>query len=81
MDKLPHRERGQRGPFMLVITPTRELASQISDTCMPIGLSLIHIYSLFLLLLPAGNHALDGRNSTATNDQDSTCLLYTSRCV
>ena len=48
MDKLPHRERGQRGPFMLVITPTRELASQISDTCMPIGKHTRHFIGTFV---------------------------------
>ena len=48
MDKLPHRDRGQRGPFMLVITPTRELASQISDTCMPIGKHTRHFIGTFV---------------------------------
>ena len=37
MDQLGHREGNDRGPFMLIVTPTRELASQIADTCMPIG--------------------------------------------
>ncbi|MDO4590928.1 MAG: DEAD/DEAH box helicase [Slackia sp.] len=48
MDSLPHRAKGQRGPFMLIITPTRELASQIADTCMPIGKSTNHFVGVFL---------------------------------
>ena len=48
MDTLPHRERNERGPLMLVITPTRELASQIGDTCMPIGKHTGHFVAMFL---------------------------------
>lgn len=48
MDKLPHRKGGQRGPFMLVVSPTRELASQIADTCMPIGKHTHHFVGVFL---------------------------------
>ena len=48
MDKLPHRAGAQRGPFMLVISPTRELASQIADTCMPIGKHTNHFVGVFL---------------------------------
>lgn len=48
MDRLPHRSKNQRGPFMLVISPTRELASQIADTCMPIGKHTGHFVGVFL---------------------------------
>lgn len=48
MDQLPHREGNQRGPFMLIVTPTRELASQIADTCMPIGKQTHHFVGVFL---------------------------------
>ncbi len=48
MDTLPHRETGERGPFMLVLTPTRELASQIGETCMPIGKHTQHFVAIFV---------------------------------
>ena len=48
MDTLPHRKGSERGPFMLVISPTRELASQIADTCMPIGKHTHHFVGVFL---------------------------------
>lgn len=48
MDTLPHRAKHESGPFMLVITPTRELASQIADTCMPIGKHTNHFIGVFL---------------------------------
>lgn len=48
MDTLAHRKGSQRGPFMLVISPTRELASQIADTCMPIGKHTHHFVGVFL---------------------------------
>ena len=37
-----------RGPFMLIVTPTRELASQIADTCMPIGKHTHHFVGTFV---------------------------------
>lgn len=48
MDILPHRKGSQRGPFMLIVSPTRELASQIADTCMPIGKHTHHFVGVFL---------------------------------
>ena len=48
MDQLPHREGNDRGPFMLIVTPTRELASQIADTCMPIGKHTHHFVGTFV---------------------------------
>lgn len=36
MSTLPRAERG-KGPKMLVVSPTRELASQIGDACLPIA--------------------------------------------
>ena len=48
MDTLPHRAEGEKGPFLLIITPTRELASQIADTCMPIGKRTRHFVGVFL---------------------------------
>lgn len=36
MSMLPRAERG-KGPKMLVVSPTRELASQIGDACLPIA--------------------------------------------
>ncbi len=41
MDKLGHA-KGGRGPLMLVITPTRELAQQIGEVCTQIALSTHH---------------------------------------
>lgn len=48
MDKLPHRAENQYGPFMLIVTPTRELANQIADTCMPIGKHTSHFVGTFV---------------------------------
>lgn len=48
MDQLGHREGNDRGPFMLIVTPTRELASQIADTCMPIGKHTHHFVGTFV---------------------------------
>lgn len=48
MDALPHRKGNQKGPFMLVVTPTRELANQIADTCMPIGKRTSHYVGTFV---------------------------------
>ena len=48
MDTLPHRAIGESGPFMLVLTPTRELASQIGETCMPIGKRTEHFVAMFV---------------------------------
>ncbi len=48
MDTLPHRAIGESGPFMLVLTPTRELASQIGETCMPIGKHTEHFVAMFV---------------------------------
>ena len=48
MDTLPHREENQYGPFMLIITPTRELANQIAETCMPIGKHTRHFVGTFV---------------------------------
>ena len=48
MDVLPHRAEGERGPLMLVLTPTRELASQIGETCMPIGKHTGHSAAIFV---------------------------------
>ena len=48
MDQLGHREDNDRGPFMLIVTPTRELASQIADTCMPIGKHTHHFVGTFV---------------------------------
>ncbi len=36
LDKLPHA-KGTRGPLMLVVTPTRELAQQIGEVCTTIA--------------------------------------------
>lgn len=48
MDTLAHRKGNQHGPFMLIVSPTRELASQIADTCMPIGKHTHHFVGVFL---------------------------------
>lgn len=48
MDNLPHRAEGETGPFMLILTPTRELASQIGETCMPIGKQTEHFVAMFV---------------------------------
>lgn len=48
MDQLPHRAENEVGPFMLVITPTRELANQIAETCMPIGKHTRHFVGVFV---------------------------------
>lgn len=48
MDNLPHRAEGETGPFMLILTPTRELASQIGETCMPIGKNTEHFVAMFV---------------------------------
>ncbi len=48
MDTLPHRTDGERGPLMLVLTPTRELASQIGETCIPIGKHTGHYVAMFV---------------------------------
>ncbi len=48
MDTLPHRAIGESGPFMLILTPTRELASQIGETCMPIGKFTEHFVAMFV---------------------------------
>ena len=41
MDKLGHA-KGERGPLMLVVTPTRELASQIAEVCEAVAKSTHH---------------------------------------
>lgn len=41
MDKLGHA-RGERGPLMLVVTPTRELAAQIAEVCETVAKSTHH---------------------------------------
>lgn len=41
MDGLSHA-KGERGPLMLVVTPTRELAAQIAEVCTTIALSTHH---------------------------------------
>ena len=41
MDKLGHA-KGERGPLMLVVTPTRELAAQIAEVCEAVAKSTHH---------------------------------------
>ena len=41
MDKLGHA-KGERGPLMLVVTPTRELAAQIAEVCETVAKSTHH---------------------------------------
>ena len=41
MDKLGHA-KGERGPLMLVVTPTRELAAQIAEVCDAVAKSTHH---------------------------------------
>ncbi len=41
MDKLGHA-KGERGPLMLVVTPTRELAAQIAEVCEAVEKSTHH---------------------------------------
>ena len=41
MDGLSHA-KGEKGPLMLVVTPTRELAAQIAEVCTTIALSTHH---------------------------------------
>ena len=41
MDKLGH-VKGERGPLMLVVTPTRELAAQIAEVCEAVAKSTHH---------------------------------------
>ena len=41
MDKLGHA-KGERGPLMLVVTPTRELAAQITEVCEAVAKSTHH---------------------------------------
>ncbi len=48
LDTLPHRTGGESGPFMLVLSPTRELANQIGETCMPIGKHTGHFVAMFV---------------------------------